>query len=169
MKQFFILLFMVAAFISCSDESELRPDCAEARYDLKLSGNTMNTFDVYYTYLSYDGTEEVLPSSSRHSLGVHCTSFPCTFLGEMRIAPKADATGNELSYSITMKVQSLKVRKGTEIDGGYDVLKQDGYNEVFEAKDIRDLQAFADSFNLASVKHTYVVSADGNIKQLKAN
>ena len=169
MKQFIILLFMAAAFISCSDESELRPDCAEARYDLKLSGNTMNTFDVYYTYLSYDGTEETNRSSNHDYFCVHTGVFPCTFEGRMHIVPKTDATGNELSYSITMKVQSLKVRKGTEIDGGYEVLKQDGYSEVVEVKDIRDLQAFADSFNLASVRHTYVVSADGNIKQLKAN
>ena len=155
--------------MSCSDESELRPDCARASYGLTLNGNTMNTFDVYYTYLNPEGKEEILPSSSRNFMQVHCTSFPCTFEGRMHVVPKTDATSNELSYSITMKVQSLKVREGTEIDGGYDVLKQDGYNEVVEVKDIRNLQAFADSFNLASVKHTYIVSADGNIKQLKAN
>lgn len=169
MKKYFIILFMAVSVMSCSNETEMRPDCARASYELTLNGNTMNTFDVYYTYLDNEGKERTLPSSNHYSMGVLSKSFPCTFQGEMHIAPKADATGNEFSYSISVKVQSLKERKGTEIDGGYDIIKQDGYNEVCEAKGIRDLQAFADSFNLASVKHTYVVSADGNIRQVKNN
>ena len=169
MKKYLLFFFVAIAFVACNNEdSSIQPDAARASYEIQLSANTFNTFDVYYVHLDNEGNEATLSGGRLDNahLMVQRSTFPCTFEGRLYIAPKADATCDELSYSVSMEVASVKKGPETGIDG-YKIIQQDGYRETFERKGISNLQAFADSFNMESVKHSYLVLANGKIQRIK--
>lgn len=163
MKKCLFILFSAIAFVACSNEEDPRPEAAHIDYDFRLSENTLNTFYVDFCY-SVNGKKDTIRTSNRMSGRIHTSNLLTTFEGKIQITPKTDATGNELSYSLSVDVKSVFARKGTEVDGGWQTINSDGYKEVIDTKNITDLQAFADSFNLASKVHSYVVSADGKVK-----